>query len=107
LKKTVGGVVILEVTPGIMPEHQDIDSVAETLVRSANLRRVIVDLSDVELISSVFAARLVALNKRIRAAKGRLILCGMNRLARETFRGCRLDTLFDISEDEESALASL
>jgi anti-anti-sigma factor len=106
-KKTVGGVVILEVTPGITPQHEDIERLAETFVRSGGLTRVIVDLSDLELISSVFAARLVALNKRIRAARGRLILCGINRLVRETFQGCRMDRLFEISDDEGAALADL
>lgn len=99
--------VVLEVTPGITPEHEDIERVSEALVGSGGVVRVIVDLSDVGLISSVFAARLVALNKRIRTAKGRLILCGMNQLVRETFQGCRLDRLFEISDDEKAALASL
>lgn len=107
LKRTVGDVVILDVIPGIPPEHEDIERVAETLVRPGPLTRIVVNMSDLELISSVSAARLVALNKRVRAAKGRLVLCGMSRLVRETFEGCRLDRLFEISDDVEAALASL
>lgn len=106
-KKTVEGVTVLGVIPGITPAPQDVAHVSDALVSDGGIPRVIVDLSDVERISSGFAARLLSLSKRIRSAQGRFILCGMNRLVRETLQGCRLDSMFEIADDQATALASL
>lgn len=99
--------VVIEAISGKTPEHRDIERLCDALTASGSVGRVVVDLSDVELISSAFAARLVALNKRIRAANGRLLLSGLSRFVRDTFRGSRLDRVFEILEDEDSTRGSL
>ena len=106
-KKTVEGVTVFGVIPGITPDVEDIESLSDVLVSGGGIPRVIVDLSDLELISSGFTARLLSLSKRIRSAQGRFILCGMNRFVRETLHGCRLDRMFEIADDQATALASL
>lgn len=103
----VDDVVVLEAISGKTPEHMDIEHLCDALTASGRVRRVVVDLSDVELISSALAARLVALNKRIRAANGRLLLSGLSRFVRDTFRGSRLDRVFDVLEGEDYAQGSL
>jgi len=105
-KKMVEGVIVLGVIPGITPDPPDITCVSDKLVGDGGIPRVIVDLSDVERISSAFAARLLSLSKRIRSAQGRFILCGLNRPVRETLHGCRLDRMFEIADDQATALVS-
>jgi anti-anti-sigma regulatory factor len=46
------------------------------------------------------------LNKRVQAAEGRLILCGLHPFVREAFHDSRLERVFEISDDLEAALAS-
>lgn len=104
--KIVNGVVILYAVPGVTPEHADVERLCERLVASGDPPCVVFDLSDVELISSALTARLIAVNKRVRAAKGKLVLCSLCPFVLETFRGSRLDRVFNIADDEESALAS-
>jgi len=91
--------------PDITPELEHIDRLCEKLGRSGDIQRVIVDLSALDVTNTAMAARLVALNKRIKSAGGKLILCGLNRIVLDTFHGCRLDKVFEICDDQEAALA--
>ncbi len=104
--RVVGGVLILNVVPGVTPEHADVERLSERLVGSDDAPCVVFDLSDLDLISSALTARLIAVNKRVRTAKGKLILCGLCPFVLETFQGSRLDRVFSIADDEEAALAS-
>jgi len=100
-------VAVLCAIPGKTPEHAEIERLADSLVSPSGVPRVVVQLSALDFMSSAFIARLVALNKRIRAAKGTLILCGLHPFVREAFHDSRLETVFDISDDQEAALANL
>jgi len=106
-KKTVDGIVILCVVPGVTPDLEQIDRLCESLKDSDDNPRVIVDLSAIDVASTALAARIVALQKRIASANGKLVLCGLNRVMRDTFYGCRLDRILDICDDQETALARL
>jgi len=105
-KKTVADIAVLGIIPGMTPEHADVERLCEALIGAGSTPRIVVDLSDIELIGSALTARLIALNKRIRAAGGRLVLCGLCPFVRDTFHGSRLDRVFEVADDEEAALAS-
>jgi anti-anti-sigma factor len=105
--RTVDNSIVIDVVSGITPTHEDIQRLCDTLFDSGSVPNVVVDLSDVEFVSSSFLARLVALNKRIRAADRKLILCGLRPVVREIFRVSRLDTILDIAEDKDTVLTSL
>ena len=106
-KRTAGHVVVLDVMRGRTPDQPDVVRLAKSLVGRGGIPRVIVNLSELEFVNTAFVARFVALNKRIRAAKGKLVLCGMRLLVWDAFYGTNLYKIFDISENEEAALASL
>jgi anti-anti-sigma factor len=96
------GVVVLEAIAGRTPEPRDIEQVIESLVRNHTVGRVIVDLSALNLVTSSFIARLVAMNKLIRSAGGEHCLCGLRPVVREILERVRVDKAFEIvaSEDE-------
>ena len=104
-KRQADDVAILDVH-GTTPEHGDIERLCDALNHAGGIPHVVIDLSTVNHINSLLMARLVLLNKRVRAAKGELILCGLNQFARDTLRGCRLDRVFDICDNTEAALAT-
>ncbi len=106
-KRMINGIVTLDVIPGRTPEHAEVIRLAESLARSGRVPRVLVDLSRFELLSSAFVSRLVMLNKGVRRANGRLVLCGLRRFVRDTFVRTRLDTIIEVFDDEETAWASL
>jgi len=93
--------------PGRTPEHVELEQVAEKLLGSESPLRVVVDLSDLDFISSALMARLVALNKRIRAADGRFILCGMHPVVWDAFHDSTLHRVFEIHADQQAAFAAL
>jgi len=103
----VDEVVVLDVLPKITLEHADIEPLVRSLVRSGGPPHVVVDLSRIDLISSLLVAKLVVLNKQVKRAKGRLSLCGLREVVREVFASTKLDTIIEVLDDEEAALASL
>jgi len=106
-RRTEDKAVVLKVVPGMTPEHADVERLCEALAQGGRAPNLILDLSDIELIGSALTARLIALNKQIRAAGGRLVLCGLHRLVRDTFQGSRLDRVFEVADDAQAALENL
>jgi anti-anti-sigma factor len=106
-RRTIDGVAILDVVSGMIAINTDIERVSKTLITGAEPPRVVLNLSRLKFISSAFVAGMIAMQKRIRTAGGRLILCGMHPIVRETLHGARLDTFFDIREDEDDALRNI
>jgi anti-sigma B factor antagonist len=98
--------LILDAMPGRTPEIWDVERLVEALVQSGRIARVIFNMSALDFVSSSLVARLVALNRRIQAAGGKLILCGMHPVVLEIFERVRLDRAFHIVESEEDAVAS-
>ena len=91
-------------TPRLTEENAD-------LVRDAILdvpgRRLILDLSLVEYISSVGLSTLVGLHKGIAAKKGRLVLVAPQAAVTDILRAARLLNLFLVAPDRKAAVAAL
>lgn len=68
---------------------------------------MVLDLSGVEALSSTMLVKLLLLQRRMDAAKGRLRLCEMNNTIRSVFRTSNLDRLFAIDRDLNTSLEAL
>jgi anti-anti-sigma regulatory factor/ribosomal protein S27AE len=106
-KRTVGEVAVIDAISGRVFLSQDIEGIASVLIRDGNAQDVVINLADVELVTSSFIAGLVALRKRIYAANGNMVVCGLNLVVRETLRNAKVDTLLTIAENEQEAVACL
>ena len=95
--------IALEVLPDRIPEPTDLERLANALIERGGSERVIVDLTRLEMVSSAFVARLIALNKRLRGAGRSLELAGMTPVVREVFRTLHLDRAFSIRGNSENA----
>ncbi len=69
-------------------------------------RKLLVDFSQTGYIDSSGLGVLVSLSKKIREQGGALRLAGLNEDLRTLFELTKLDTLFQIAETREQALAS-
>lgn len=105
--RAVDDVVILDVLPGRTPEQADIQRLADTLIAAGHVPRVVVDLSRLDQTTSLLMAKLLVLNRRLSGAGGSLVLCGLQPYVRQAFASTKLDTLFEIADDEEAALDGL
>jgi anti-anti-sigma regulatory factor len=106
-KRTVNDVVVLDATPGRTPGVEDIESLCNSIVWPNHIPRVLVNLGDLEHVTSGFLAGLITLGRYLNNAGGALVLCSLCPLVRTVFHRTHVDTLFAISRDEEEGLIRL
>ncbi|MGO8749558.1 MAG: STAS domain-containing protein [Thermoguttaceae bacterium] len=106
VRKPLGEVVILTFFPGLAIALDSIARVNIVTSAAGDLSRVVVNLSHLLVIPSVFLGMLVELHHRVGKAGGKLKLCGLCPNVLPTFKVTHLDRVFDICDDEASALAS-
>jgi anti-sigma B factor antagonist len=68
--------------------------------------KLVLDFTDVALISSSMLSKLILLQRRIDASKGKMRLCEMSAVVQSVFRTSNLDRLFAIDRDQRAALSS-
>ena len=68
--------------------------------------RLVVDFSDVNLISSTLLSKLILLQRRIDGSHGKMRLCELSPVIQQVFRTSNLDRLFRIDRDQRTALDS-
>jgi anti-sigma B factor antagonist len=82
------------------------DQIAAALPNDGSPIRVVVEFSDVGLISSTFLSKLILLQRRVDQSRGKLRLCEMSPIIQQVFRTSNLDRLFKIDRDQRSAIES-
>jgi anti-anti-sigma factor len=70
-------------------------------------RRLLIDLGELQYISSAGLRTALVVAKRMQAAGGRLALCSLNPQIAEVFKISGFDTILDIHVSAESATARL
>jgi anti-anti-sigma factor len=76
-------------------------------IREQKAPMVVIDLTNVSYFGSVFMALLVRCHKLVRTRGGVMVLCGVNRLARDLLHTTALDTLWAIYDTREEALEAI
>jgi anti-anti-sigma factor len=87
-------------------EIEEIENELTRLISDHGYSKLLLDFSNVQYISSSMLAKLVGLEKRLQAAKGRLALCGLGPILMDTFRIGQLERVFSIYDDVGSAIRS-
>ena len=106
VRRSVDGVVVLTFLPGLVTGSEGLQRIDEVVSAFGGSSRVVVNLSRLRFVSSMFLGMLVVLHKRVVLVKGELKICGIQPEASVVFKITRLDKVFDIRDDEQSALAS-
>ena len=84
---------------------QELNDELLRLVEDEGRIKLLLNLNGIQYLSSNMLVNLIHLNKRIEQAQGRLKLCCLGPVMRATFRVSKLDHLFELFDDEASALA--
>jgi anti-sigma B factor antagonist len=74
------------------------------LVDEDQRAKIVLDFSNVEYLSSAALGKLITLDKKVKAARGKLRLCSIRPDIYEVFAITKLNKLFDIHENQEQAL---
>jgi len=75
------------------------------LVDVRNIRKLILDFSKVQFLSSSALGVLITLRSKCEAARGTLVICGLRKDLMQVFEITNLKKLFTFRSDEEEALA--
>jgi len=103
--QSVDGVAVLTFLPGLITGSESVGRLDEVLSAAGTPPRVVLNLAELRVISSVFLAALVRLHQRIAAANGTMKVCGLSEIGLETIRTTRLDTILHICNSQQEALA--
>lgn len=76
------------------------------LVEQEKRKSLLLNFTDVQFLSSAALNKIIVLDKKVKAAGGKLKLCRLLPEIMEIFVITRLHQLFDIREDEQEALAA-
>jgi anti-sigma B factor antagonist len=84
---------------------QEIGDELYKLVDGRACRKLILDLSKVQMLSSAALGVLINLKKKSDAIKGKVVLCGVRKEPMKVFQITHLNKVFDMKANEEEALA--
>lgn len=74
------------------------------LVDEDHRQKIVLDFTNVEYLSSAALGKLITMDKKVKAAGGKLRLCSIRSDILEVFKITRLDKLFTIKDDREKAV---
>ena len=75
-----------------------------SLVDHEGRRKLVLDFTGVERLVSAMLAKIIWLDKRVKAAGGRLALCSLSPALSEVFQTLRLHQLLNIYGEEQEAM---
>src|SRR5438128_3197943 len=88
-------------------DEQNIQKIGEdlfSLVDELGRKKILLNFSNVEYLSSAALGKFITLNKKVNSAGGKLIMCNITDDIYEVFEITRLNKLFNIQKEEQTAL---
>jgi anti-sigma B factor antagonist len=105
--KDVGDVTVVNFIDKKILDEQNIQIIGEqlfNLVEELSRHKLLLNFSNVDSLSSAALGKLISLDRKIKSAGGKLILCNIAPNIHEIFEITKLDTRFNIQKEEQSAL---
>jgi anti-sigma B factor antagonist len=102
----IGDVTVVNFVDKKILDEQNIQTIGEqlfSLVDEVGRRKILLNFSNVEYLSSAALGKLITLNKKLQGS-GKLILCCIDPKIFEVFEITKLDKFFKIFKDEQAAL---
>src|SRR6202045_17370 len=84
-------------------DEQNIQKIGEdlfSLVDELGRKKILLNFSNVEYLSSAALGKFITLNKKVHASGGKLVMCNINEEIFEVFEITKLNRLFNIQKDE-------
>jgi anti-sigma B factor antagonist len=105
--ETIGDVTIASFRDKKILAEQNIQVIGDHLLHlldESTGKKLLLNFSNVEYMSSAMLGMLVTVSKKVQAAKGKLVLCSIDPQIREVFAITNLEKVFVIRADEQEAL---
>lgn len=105
--ETIDGVTVVSFVDTKIVTEESIQEVGDQLYQLVDVegkKQLLLNFGNVQYLSSAALGKLINLKKKVGAVKGKLKLCCIHPDLLEVFRITRLDQVFEISPDEQTAL---
>jgi len=105
----VGDVTLVNFVDKKILDEQNIQMIGDDLFRLVDelgRKKVLLNFSNVEFMSSAALGKLIRLHQRLHSLGGKLILCGISKAILEIFEITKLDKMLTIVKEENTALNS-
>ncbi len=83
------------------------DQIAAALPNDGSPIHLVLEFTDVALISSSLLSKLILLQRRVDGTHGKLRLCEMSPVLQSVFRTANLDRFFKIDRDQRTSIEAL
>jgi anti-sigma B factor antagonist len=106
--KERGDVTVVSFLDKKILDESNIESIGRELLALLEERpqiKLLLDFENVQYLSSAALGKLITLNKRVAEGNGKLVLCSIRPQIYEVFQITKLNKIFDIAEDEATALS--
>ena len=103
----VGDVTVVNFVDKKILDEQNIQMIGDDLFRLVDelgRRKVLLNFSNVEFMSSAALGKLIRLHQRLHSIGGKLVLCGISKSILEIFEITKLDKMLTIVKDEQTGL---
>ncbi len=84
-----------------------VEAIGESLYKLVDeqaRRKIVLDFTPVRFLSSSMLGVLIALQKKARTIKGKIVLCGLRPELMKVFKITKLDKMLTFADDEQQAL---
>lgn len=85
---------------------QELGTELFSLVEHDNRKSILLNFTGVEFLSSAALGKLITLDRKVKAAKGRMKMCHIRPEILEVFQITKLNKVFDIRTEEAEAIAA-
>ncbi len=88
-------------------DEQNIQKIGEdlfSLIDELGRKKLLLNFGNVEYLSSAALGKFITLNKKVQSVSGKLVMCNINADIFEVFEITKLNKLFNIQKDEQTAL---
>jgi anti-sigma B factor antagonist len=102
-----GDIAVVKFLEKKILDEQNIQAIGDDLFRLVDelgRRKILLNFSSVDFLSSAALGKLITLNRKVQAVRGKLILCGISTEIKEVFQITKLDKLFTILAEEQAAM---
>jgi anti-sigma B factor antagonist len=105
----VGDVAVVQFVDKKILDEQNIQMIGDDLFRLVDelgRRKLLLNFTNVDFMSSAALGKLIRLHQRLTQVGGKLILCGISKDIMQVFTLTKLDKMLKIVKDEQTGLGS-
>ncbi|MCA9076537.1 MAG: STAS domain-containing protein [Planctomycetaceae bacterium] len=108
--ETIGDITVAKFVDKKILDETNIQIIGNQLfglVEDDGRKKIILDFSNVEYLSSAALGKLITMDKKVKSTGGKLRLCSIRPDIYEVFAITKLNQVFDIKDDQDQAMAGL